>query len=92
MKTMVHARQFLRTFIHTDSEKLDCPEDKSVIYWFLVYAQLDCQDWLGALESLLHVYTDIASGRWPIFFWVEALYLKAVVDFGLGQQNEYEYQ
>lgn len=71
----------------TNGEKMG-PEDESDICWLIVYAQLDCQDWLGALESLVRVYTDIASGRWPIFFWVEALYLKAVVDFGLGQQNE----
>jgi len=65
-----------------DHEKVD-PEDKHVLYWFLIYVQLDCEDWTGALESLARVIKLIPSETSPLFYLAEVLYYTALVEFGL---------
>mmetsp|Transcript_5396 Transcript_5396/g.8186 ORF Transcript_5396/g.8186 Transcript_5396/m.8186 type:complete len:449 (+) Transcript_5396:2230-3576(+) len=76
------------SMISDDIDRIDDVEDRKAIFWFLVYAQLDDEDWVGAMESLVHVFADIRSGQWPQFFWPEALYYKALADFGLGKRSE----
>ena len=63
-------------------------EDGAIVKWFLLYALMDSKEWTGALESLSDIFFDIVSGRWPLFFLTEVLFMKALVAFELENREE----
>jgi hypothetical protein len=92
----------MKEYIRESSKKSDEPKgpnkeqaaadlilpDKAAVRWFLLYAQLDSKKWSGALDTLTYIFADISSDQWPFFFTTEALYLKALVSFGLENHHE----
>lgn len=69
-----------------DHEKVE-DLDKPAARWFLLYLQLDIQDWAGARETLIQILRDIITGHWHQCYLVEALYFASLIEFACSERE-----
>lgn len=70
-----------------DHEKVESA-DIPVLHWFMLYAHLDGEDFLGAMKSLANIFQDIASGHCSKVLLPEALYHVTLAEFCLGNTDQ----
>jgi len=63
--------------------------DLPTIRWWAAFLLIDAKFWTHAQQVIREVLSDCtARGIWPAYYLPEALYLAAMVEFGLDDQDE----
>lgn len=67
-------------------EKLQ-DSDRPAAYWFLLLANLDCQQWTEAMHCIDRILKDFETGLWDIRLMPEIFHFMALVEFGLRNRD-----
>jgi hypothetical protein len=55
-------------FLYFDRGIIVDPKEVPVVNWLLLYFQFDDENFIGAIETLLNIVSDIQAGHWSLVF------------------------